>query len=135
MGHLEGAQSHPKSPYNLQTAPSSTLKPWPSPLHIPCFLSTWTLVGKQTFCPSSISEIHIPHTLTSLCHNWGKRKQNKANKNKNKKKKNENQPTMNRKQMTIFKRQFSKPQKQTQREIAIFSSTFTFLSHCSERPS
>lgn len=36
---------------------------------------------------------------------------------------------------TESKRQFSKSWKLTQREITIFSSTFTFLSHCSERPS
>lgn len=74
------------------------------------FLSAWLLVRKQMFCPSSISETR-PHTLTFLCQNWRKKPPNT-------------------KQKTILK-----PQKLTQNKIAIFSSSFTFLSHCSERSS
>lgn len=71
--------------------------------HTPWFRSAWILIRKQVFHLSSICEIHVPHTLSFLCHNWGKKPQNK-------------------KQKTIVK-----PQRSAQKQNSSFSSTFTFL--------
>lgn len=57
---------------------------------------------------------HVPHTLSFLCHNCDPPPKKKKT----------------RKQKTIFK-----PQKLSENKIGIFSSTFTFSSHCSERSS